>query len=53
MDNAKEVLGNSVNFADSLENSLSDDTDLVVILTPWKEFKNLDFPKEKVLNFWA
>lgn len=50
---AKKELFDKVIFANSLEDSISDDTDLVIILTPWKEFKNLDFPKKKVLDFWV
>jgi len=41
MDNAKQVLNDKVNFALSLEQSVKT-ADLVIITTPWEEFKHLN-----------
>jgi UDPglucose 6-dehydrogenase len=40
MDNAREVLGKRVRFADNI-NACTRDADIVLIATPWKQFKNL------------
>lgn len=52
MDNARKVLENRVQYAKSLQDGLSKNCDLILVLTPWKEFKNLD-NNGKILNFWT
>ena len=51
MDQAKSVLESKVTYAKSIEDSLSKKYDLVLILTPWKEFKNLEYDG-RIINFW-
>ena len=51
MDYAKNVLESRVQYANSLQDGLSKNCDLILILTPWKEFKNLEH-NSKLLNFW-
>lgn len=44
MDNAKEILGNKVGYADSMYEAIRQ-VDLLVILTEWNEFKFVDIQK--------
>ena len=52
MDLVKEKLGNKVEYASSLDDALGKHNDLIVILTPWKEFDGLNLNGKKVINFW-
>jgi len=44
MEHAREVLGNSISFADSAYEA-ADDADALLILTEWEEFANLDLDR--------
>lgn len=44
--NAKEILGNSIEYCSTKEECLQN-TDLCMVLTEWDEFKNLDLSKIK------
>ena len=46
MDNAKKLLGNKIHFANDIY-EVCKDADVLVILTEWEEFKNLDLLKIK------
>ncbi|MHA1167756.1 MAG: nucleotide sugar dehydrogenase [Candidatus Hodarchaeales archaeon] len=52
MDNAREVLENRVKYASSAEEALNSESDLILVLTPWKEFSKLDFKERNVINLW-
>jgi UDPglucose 6-dehydrogenase len=52
MENSRKILGNKVNYATSVDDALNSQSDLYVILTPWKEFDNLNFEGKRVINFW-
>jgi UDPglucose 6-dehydrogenase len=55
MENAKGVLGDTVEYSKSKEDCISN-VDLAVIAVPWKEFKQIDFKKANkmmaVLDCW-
>ncbi|MHA2105215.1 MAG: UDP-glucose dehydrogenase family protein [Candidatus Hodarchaeales archaeon] len=48
----KKILKTKVNYAENLETAINIKSDLVLVLTPWKEFENIDFKGKKVLNLW-
>ncbi|MHA2127903.1 MAG: UDP-glucose dehydrogenase family protein [Candidatus Hodarchaeales archaeon] len=49
---AKKILNTKVNYAEDLETATTIKSDLVLVLTPWREFENIDFKGKKVLNLW-
>lgn len=50
---AKEILAETVSYAKSAQEAIyQNKVDLILILTPWKDFKNLDFAEKPVINFW-
>jgi len=49
---AEVILGNKVEYASSANEAIEKQSDLFLILTPWKEFEDLDFQGQKVLNVW-
>ncbi|MFW9928675.1 MAG: UDP-glucose dehydrogenase family protein [Candidatus Thorarchaeota archaeon] len=52
MDEVKRELKTNIRYARSAQEAIKPETDLIVILTPWKDFENLDFKGKKVINFW-
>lgn len=50
MNNAKTVLSDNMFYADSVESAV-EDSDAVLILTEWDEFKNVDFDVFKTMNY--
>lgn len=48
MESAKEIFGNKINYAKSAYDALKD-TDAMLLLTEWNEFRNPDFDKIKSL----
>lgn len=46
-DNAKTIFGNMISFCDSLEKCI-EDSDLILIMTEWDEFKSMDLAKIRV-----
>lgn len=47
VENAKTIFGNLVTFSDSLESCI-EESNLILIMTEWNEFKNMDLSKIKV-----
>ncbi len=47
MENAKQIFGEMISFCDSKESCISD-ADLVMIMTEWDEFKNMNLENIKV-----
>ncbi|OLS19462.1 MAG: UDP-glucose 6-dehydrogenase TuaD [Candidatus Heimdallarchaeota archaeon LC_3] len=52
MTEAKKILGNRVIYAISVKEALENKFDLILILTPWKEFLDMDFENQHLINFW-
>ena len=52
MSEARKFLKYGVNYAENIEEAISVESDLILVLTPWKEFKNIDFKDRKVMTFW-
>ncbi len=57
METAKELMGNKISYANKM-NEVADDADILVVLTEWQEFKNLDLKHcasvmrgKKILDF--
>lgn len=44
MENARNLLGNKINYADDMY-SVADGADVLAVLTEWEEFKELDLSK--------
>lgn len=52
MDYAKEILGNDVQYASSVEEAINKPSDLILVLTPWKEFNLSELKDKRIINFW-
>lgn len=52
MDFAKDILGNDVLYASSFEEAINNPSDLIIVLTPWKEFDLSKVKNKRILNFW-
>jgi UDPglucose 6-dehydrogenase len=52
LNETKSILQDTVNYAENLDQAILAKSDLTLILTPWKEFGDVDFKGKRVLSFW-